>query len=248
MSGKLDQSLDEILSSRRGVVGRRRSQRRPAGRPATTTPVGGVQKTAKNTRAAAAKSAPAKATGGSGESKIIISNLPKDVSEAQIKEYFANAIGPIKKAEISYGPNSQSRGIANVTFSRPGLAHKACQSLNGLLLDNRPIKIEIVVGSAEAEKIIPPVKSLADRVSQPKAQPKSAAADKHNSTAAKAAAVGRKKGRRVRNARPAKKTKDELDAEMADYFDGSSGNAENANGGAPTAATNGDAQMVDEIM
>ena len=45
----------------------------------------------------------------------------------------------------------------------------------------------------------------------------------------------------MRNARPAKKTKDELDAEMADYFDGSNGNAENATGGAPTAATNGDA-------
>lgn len=68
-AGKLDQSLDEILktgkTSRRG----RGARRSGAGRPA---PVGGVQKTTK--QAKAAPTAPA-AAHGSGESKIMISNL-----------------------------------------------------------------------------------------------------------------------------------------------------------------------------
>jgi RNA recognition motif-containing protein len=40
-----------------------------------------------------------------------------------------------------YGPNSQSRGIANITFGKPDGASKAFQKLNGLLVDNRPIKV-----------------------------------------------------------------------------------------------------------
>jgi THO complex subunit 4 len=72
MSGKLDQSLDEILSTRsRG--GPRRSLRRSGGR-ATTAPVGGIHKTSKPARTTAAKPITAK-TPVSGDSKIIVSNL-----------------------------------------------------------------------------------------------------------------------------------------------------------------------------
>ncbi|KAI0013217.1 RNA recognition domain-containing protein [Xylariaceae sp. FL0662B] len=248
MSGKLDQSLDEILSTqRRGASGRggRRSVRRSAGRPATTAPVGGVQKTSKQPRAAAAKQAPAKTAGGSGESKVVVSNLPKDVTESQIKEYFVTSVGPIKRVELSYGPNSVSRGIATVAFAKPDGATKAYNALNGLLVDNKPIKIEIVVSAAKAAEMVPATKTLTERISQPKAQPKSAANDKKKETAAKASATrGRK--RRTRSGRPAKKTTEELDSEMADYFEAGNQN-ENANGGAP-AATNGDAPMEDEIM
>lgn len=80
-------------------------------------------------------------------------------------------------------------------------------------------------------------------------QPKSAAS-KHGANGAKAgpAAKTAKKGapRRARNGRPSKKTAEELDSEMADYFDGSAANTGNAEGAAP--ATNGDAQMEDEIL
>lgn len=51
------------------------------------------------------------------------------------------SVGPIKRVEISYGPNSQSRGIANVIFHKPDGASLAFQKLNGLLVDNRPIKV-----------------------------------------------------------------------------------------------------------
>ncbi|KLO99985.1 RNA annealing protein [Fusarium fujikuroi] len=84
-----------------------------------------------------------------------------------IFEYFIQSVGPIKRVELSYGPNSQSRGIANVTFHKSDGASKAFQKLNGLLVDNRPIKIEIVVGAAQADKVIPTVKTLAERTTYP---------------------------------------------------------------------------------
>ncbi|PCD31149.1 hypothetical protein AU210_010809 [Fusarium oxysporum f. sp. radicis-cucumerinum] len=211
MSGKLDQALDDITQAQRRSARRRPNQRRGAGRPAAAAPVGGIQKSTKPARGAGAKPAPAKATPTNSDSKIIVSNLPKDVSEQQIKAF---------------------------------------QKLNGLLVDNRPIKIEIVVGAAQADKVIPTVKTLAERTTQPKAQPKSAAADKHNAGAAKGAAAKGAAGkkRRGRNSRPAKKTQEELDSEMADYFDASAAPeaSNNAAAPAPAPAATGDADM-DEI-
>lgn len=178
--------------------------------------------------------------------RILIRGFPQ--------EYFTQSVGAIKKVELSYGPNSVSRGIANVTFSKPDGASKAFSKLNGLLVDGRPIKVEIVVGAAQAARVIPPpAKTLAERTSQPKAQPKSAASNKHNAAAAKnAGAVGQgKKTRRPRGNKPTKKTTEELDSEMADYFESANaGTNENANASAAPApaAANGDAPMEDEIM
>lgn len=107
-------------------------------------------------------------------------------------------------------------------------------------------KVEVVVTG----ELVPQPPSLSQRVTQPKAQPKSAAADKSSGRGAKPASAGKgaaaKKGRaaRPKNARPTKKSADELDAEMADYFDAAKAGGE-ANG---AAATNGDAAMEDEIM
>jgi THO complex subunit 4 len=57
------------------------------------------------------------------------------------QEYFVQSVGPIKRVELSYGPNSQSRGIANVSFRDSEGASRAYQKLNGLLVDGRPIKV-----------------------------------------------------------------------------------------------------------
>lgn len=89
MSGKLDQSLDEILSAnKRSVIrGKGRGRRRSAqpGRTTTATaPVGGVKKNPKQAKGAV-KAIPTGPSVGSGDSRIQVSNLPKDVNEAQIK-------------------------------------------------------------------------------------------------------------------------------------------------------------------
>ncbi|KAK0389927.1 hypothetical protein NLU13_3500 [Sarocladium strictum] len=247
MSSKLDQSLEEIQSASRKSAGRRRNAPR-ASRPAAA-PVGGITKSTKPARGAGKATPAAKAGPVSGDSKIIVSGLPKDVTESQIKEYFVQSVGHIKRVDLVYGPNSQSRGIANITFGKPDGASKAFQKLNGLLVDNRPIKIEIVVGAAQADKVLPTVKSLADRATQPKSQPKPAVANRKAPAGKGAPAkAGPAKGgkKRGKNVRPAKKTAEELDAEMGDYFNANSASTETA--AAPAAAGNGDAAMQDEIM
>lgn len=79
MSGKLDQSLDEILSTRRKTAGRRGRAGRRVGngtKTATVTSVGGIQKNTRGAKTAPAKAAvPSGPAAGSGESKIIVSNL-----------------------------------------------------------------------------------------------------------------------------------------------------------------------------
>jgi len=250
MSSNLDKALGEIEKTQRRAGGRRRTQRNAAARAkvAIAAPTGGVKKTSKPARKAGAKAAPAQIAPAKGESKVIVSNLPRDVTEQQIKEYFVQSVGPIKRVELVYGPNSQSRGIANVSFRDVNGASNAFQKLNGLLVDGRPIKIEIVVGAAQADKILPTAKTLAERTTQPKAQPKaqpkSAAADKKG--AASKAKAGKAKKGRASSGRPTKKTAEELDLEMADYFVGNENTGNTAAAPAPAATGNGEA--MEEIM
>lgn len=90
MSGKLDQSLDAIMSDRKTTNPKRGGK---GGRPARTAasraktaivpPAGGVQK---NTRAPrGAPRAPAVNAPVRGDSKIMVSNLPEDISENTLK-------------------------------------------------------------------------------------------------------------------------------------------------------------------
>lgn len=50
-------------------------------------------------------------------------------------------IGPIKTCFLTYGPNGQSRGIATIVFNKPGSAVQAATQLNGVKVDNRPMKV-----------------------------------------------------------------------------------------------------------
>jgi hypothetical protein len=85
-SGKLDQSLDEILSTQRRAAGRRNPRRAAAGnRPAAAAPAGGVQKATKGARNAA-KPTPAKRAGAIGESKIMVSNLVRRTTRLRPKD------------------------------------------------------------------------------------------------------------------------------------------------------------------
>ena len=78
MSGNLDKSLDEILSTRRNTARRGRGGRRApnAARKSTTAPVGGVKKATKEApRTGGRAPVPSGPAGGNGDSKIIVSNL-----------------------------------------------------------------------------------------------------------------------------------------------------------------------------
>jgi THO complex subunit 4 len=262
MPDKLSQSLDQILNERRKTTagrGRHGGRRGPAGNTTATAPVGGVKKTTR-TEKKPEKASPPTAPSGSGEGKIIVSNLPYDVTETQIKEYFSQTIGPVKRLDLSYGPTGKSRGVATLIFAKPAAATRAAKELDGLKVDNRIMKIEVIVGAKDVPS--PPApKSLKDRVAYPKIadkdKPKPATADK---AAAGNSRGGRKRGGRGRGAaaaggRAKPKTAEELDAEMADYWGGDSGtgagtaDAPMANGGAvQPAATNGETVMEDDVI
>ena len=77
MSGKLDQSLDDILSSRpRGRAVRRGRRAGTAATKATTrAPAGGIQKNTKTGKTNTKATVPSGPAAGTGDSKIIVSNL-----------------------------------------------------------------------------------------------------------------------------------------------------------------------------
>ncbi|KAG4028328.1 hypothetical protein MFRU_022g00480 [Monilinia fructicola] len=263
-SDKLGQSLDEILATQRatgtGRGGRgngRRGGRASGGRNATAAPVGGVSKSKKPIKGST-KATPTGPSGGNVPSRIVVSNLPYDVTEQQIKEYFHEAKLHTKTVQLVYGPNGVSRGEANITFHRPGDAAAAVSRLNGVKVDNRALRVQLLVDAQAAavfeEKV---AKKLMDRISTtPKSQPKSAVPNKSNGKDQGAKRGGKRGSRGGSNtARPTKKTAEELDLEMADYWE--SGNAAGAEAGgdnnqaasgAAQPATNGDANMDDEIL
>ncbi|RDW63180.1 uncharacterized protein DSM5745_10291 [Aspergillus mulundensis] len=224
MSTKLDKSLDEILVNRRQPRGRRNVRRGKATNAAV--PVGGVRKTTKGAKPAA--KAVHSGHPAPTESKIMVSGLPSDVNEASIKEYFNKSAGPVKKVMLTYNQNGTSRGIASIVFRDPGTGSKAANELNGLLVDGRPMKIEVIVDASHAPTVAAP-KPLGDRVAQNKPQPKPATNAKNANTARGARGVKRGRGGKARTNRPKPKTAEELDADMVDYW-----NAPNENG-APDA-------------
>ncbi|PKX97689.1 uncharacterized protein P174DRAFT_429109 [Aspergillus novofumigatus IBT 16806] len=236
MSAKLDKSLDEILVNRRQNA-RRRTRRPAASKPGSAAvPVGGVKKNAK-----AAKPVAKGAQGGhpvATESKIMVSGLPSDVNEANIKEYFSKSAGPVKRVMLTYNQNGTSRGIASIVFSKPDTAAKAAKELNGLLVDGRPMKIEVVVDASHAPSV-PAPKPLTERVAQIPAQACHGRQGRQHHSG-RGARRGRRGGARSSN-RPKPKSVEELDAEMVDYF-ASNENPGPADANAP-AATNGAVQQ-----
>lgn len=94
MSGKLDQSLDEIMKDSKSAGGIKRGRGRVSTRKAAikskaattaaVAPSGGIQKKTKQT-AKQPPRGPAAAASQTGFSKIQVNNLPEDVTEALIK-------------------------------------------------------------------------------------------------------------------------------------------------------------------
>jgi len=220
MSSSLDRSLGDIIASNR-------KNKRDSGKGGAA---GGISK--RPQRAAAQKAQTAvtprqtsKAAAAPSSDKIIVSNLPYDVTEAQIKEYFASNVGPVKRCNLTYGPDGRSRGIATIIFNKDGDAQKACDKYNGVLADKRPMKVEVVIDPSKPKAL-----TLADRVgpaNKPAPQPRKdnkpkPAGDRNNNKGGRGekGARGGKGGKRGgKAAAPRKnKTAEELDAEMVDYF------------------------------
>ncbi|KAI0346681.1 hypothetical protein BDW22DRAFT_1352844 [Trametopsis cervina] len=80
-------------------------------------------------------------------SKILLSELPMDVTPDEVVTLFDKTVGPVKEDAtfIIHNNKGGSRGMAIVTFQREGDAYAARAKYNGKLIDGRkPIKIEII--------------------------------------------------------------------------------------------------------
>ncbi|KAL8716466.1 MAG: hypothetical protein Q9225_006218 [Loekoesia sp. 1 TL-2023] len=139
------------------------------------------------------------------------------------------------------------RGIVTIVFLRAESAAKALETLNGVQVDKKPMKIEVVLDASKAVAAAP-TKGLSDRITSGKGPKPATVAKSATDGAATRGGRGRGRGgRRGRNAGRGKpKTADELDAEMVDYFDPSNTNGA-AQGTDAAAVTNGTAQPAANI-
>ncbi|OWZ75390.1 THO complex subunit 4 [Cryptococcus neoformans Bt85] len=188
----IDRPLDEIIATkakprrpRQGGAGARR---------------GGAASGATSARARYASTVPKAISAPQPFSaevfKIIISNLPSDVTEAAVRDLMQSTVGPVKSVQMSYTATGKSTGIATVVFRNKGDARKAHASYHNRMIDNqRPMKVELAIDPNQARS------SLVNRVAPAPVQPQ-----KKRAPATK-----------PRNPRTAKKTAEQLDAEMAEY-------------------------------
>eukprot|EP00898_Chlorokybus_atmophyticus_P004005 jgi/Chlat1/4605/Chrsp290S04338 len=92
--------------------------------------------------------APAAAGGGAVGSiqtgtKLYISNLDHGVSQDDIKDLFSD-VGDIKRSSLHFDKSGRSKGTAEVVFARKADGLAAMKRYNNVLLDGKPMKIEIV--------------------------------------------------------------------------------------------------------
>ncbi|CAH7687223.1 hypothetical protein PPACK8108_LOCUS21974 [Phakopsora pachyrhizi] len=135
-------------------------------------------------------------------SKIIVSNLPSDVTKNQIWELFWTTVGPVNQVALSYDNRGVSKGTTQVEFKQNNDSTKAFQQM-GDQTNEQAVRISIIQGYKEAE-----------------GESKLMSLNKHAGANGKAANGGSRQGGNLgkgRGNRQPQKTAADLDAEMEDY-------------------------------
>ncbi|XVE99050.1 hypothetical protein REPUB_Repub03eG0163300 [Reevesia pubescens] len=80
--------------------------------------------------------------------KLYVSNLDHGVTNEDIRELFSE-IGELKRYAVHYDKNGRPSGSAEVVYLRRSDAFAALKRYNNVLLDGKPMKIEIVGANSE---------------------------------------------------------------------------------------------------
>ncbi|KAI9509311.1 hypothetical protein F5148DRAFT_772189 [Russula earlei] len=126
----MDKSLDDIVAASRAS---KLAKRGPARRSARAQVLGTIG-TPPATKARIANASKTSSAPQPVE-KIVVSNLPPDVNEAQVKELFQTTVGPLREVNLHYDANGRSKGVASVVFQKKGDGNKAYQQYNNRLID-----------------------------------------------------------------------------------------------------------------
>ncbi|KAI1318636.1 hypothetical protein EDD11_006137 [Mortierella claussenii] len=150
-------------------------------------------------------------------SKMQVSNLDHRVTAEDLKVVFSSRVGPLKKCTLVYDQHGKSTGTATVHFTRVPDAAIAMQKFNGVPLDGRAMKIELIVAPGAAQAVL-----AGGRTPKAPAAGKQAGNQKKKGAAAAAPARGGRRaargGRKQGGTKRAPKTADQLDAEMSSYM------------------------------
>ncbi|KAF9356882.1 hypothetical protein BGX26_004607 [Mortierella sp. AD094] len=150
-------------------------------------------------------------------SKIQVSNLDHRVTSEDLKLVFSSRVGPLKKCTLMYDQHGKSTGTALVHFTRVTDAASAMQKFNGVPLDGRAMKIELIVAPGAVQAATPPAQAQRAPGNQGQQQKRAVSGGRDNGRGRGRGGRGRGRGGRQGEKRE-NKTADQLDAEMTDYM------------------------------
>ncbi|CAD6220566.1 unnamed protein product [Miscanthus lutarioriparius] len=106
--------------------------------------------------AAVAPPPPPPATARSLETgtKLHISNLDSSVTVEDVQELFSE-VGELKRYSMNYDKDGRSKGTAEVVFARKVDALDAIKRYNGVLLDGKPMNLELIGNNVEPPPMPP---------------------------------------------------------------------------------------------
>ncbi|CAN0897429.1 THO complex subunit 4C [Linum grandiflorum] len=81
--------------------------------------------------------------------KLYVSNLDHKVSNDDIRELFAE-IGDLKRYAVHFDRTGRPSGSAEVVYTRRSDAFAALKKYNNVLLDGKPMKLEVVGANTDA--------------------------------------------------------------------------------------------------